>query len=325
MTAGLIITQGPYSSFAARWASAPGFRGLRLNTVMPVPRDRREERLRYLRRACGARPLWVDLKARQLRVREFANTPYTAVILSRRVSCRVPATVYFDNGRIAARLADIDGDRLILEGYAGRLIGPGESVNIPEASLAFLDGDLFTEGDLEWIEACRSVGVHHYMLSFAESAEDISRLREADPEAVVMAKIESRNGLESLDAIADEADLVLAARGDLYVEVTPPHEVDAAVRCIVRRAGRRAVVGSRILEGLSGAPVPGLADLADLHRLRDLGVRELLLGDDLCFDEELLARAIRVVQAVWSLRPAGLRARERVGSPDSGGRSDGPA
>lgn len=319
MSAGLIITQGPYSSFAARWAGVPGFRGLRLNTVMPVPRECREERLRYLRRACGGHPLWVDLKARQLRVKELANAPYTAVVVSRRVSCAVPTTVYFDNGGTAARLSAIDGDRLILEGPPCRLIGPGESVNIPDDSLTFLDGDVLTPEDREWIDACRAAEVHHYMLSFTESEEDISRVRDADPEAVVMAKIESRKGLANLESIVEAADLVLAARGDLYVEVTPPHEVDGAVRRIARTAGCKAVVGSRILEGLAAATVPALADLADLHRLRDLGVREILLGDDLCFDEELLARAIRIVQAVWSVHPAERRGVATAAGPEGKG------
>ena len=71
------------------------------------------------------------------------------------------------------------------EGFAGRLVAPGESVNIPDASLSFLDGDLLTPEDLQWIEACRSAEIHHYMLSFTESAQDVLAVHEADPEAAL--------------------------------------------------------------------------------------------------------------------------------------------
>jgi hypothetical protein len=285
-----------------------GFAGLRLNTVMPVATRRRRERLLAMRRACGSRPLWVDLKARQLRVREFANTPYTSVRITHRVRCALPATAYFDNGRVTGKIVDIEGFELILERPVGRLIGPGESVNIPDSSLTYLDDDLLTSGDLQWLGLCKDLGIHHYMLSFVESTADVLRLRELDPAAVVMAKVESRRGLEQLESIAGAADWVMAARGDLFVEIAPPHEVDAAVLRIVEVGGARAVVGSRFLESLHNEPVPSLADLADVHRLREWGVKHIMLGDDLCFDPSLLFRATRIIREVWNSKKSAVAA-----------------
>ena len=56
---------------------------------------------------------------------EFANTPYTSVTLSHEIDVNIPSLVYFDNGRCGGQIVEIDGNKLILENYVGRLIGPG--------------------------------------------------------------------------------------------------------------------------------------------------------------------------------------------------------
>jgi len=299
----LIVTQGPYSSFVRDVAAANLVCGIRLNTIMPVKEGRLREKLDELRSAAAPKTLWVDLKARQLRVVAFANTPYTAVTISHRIRVNLPATVFFDNGRITGQLADIDGHQLIIENYTGRMIGPGESVNIPDDSLEYLEPDVLTPLDQVYVELCKQLGIRHFMLSYVESAADITALRALAPGCEIMAKIENQKGLRHLPAICRAADHVMAARGDLYTEVALPHLIGQALEQIISQSGFTAVVASRLFESLLRHPVPSCPDMMDALYLLALGYRRFMIGDDICFQRDVLFRALRIFTALAKLPP----------------------
>ena len=296
----LIVTQGPYSSFITEVARINSVTGIRLNTIMPIKEGRIEEKLAELRAQIAPKTLWLDLKARQLRVREFANTPYTAVTISHKISVNLPNLVYFDNGNITGKLAAIDGDKLILEDYVGRLLGPGESVNIIDESLAYLEPELLTERDLRYVELCRKLGLRHFMLSFVEQRADVEYLKTLYPGSVVMAKIESKKGLRQLEEIAPIADGIMAARGDLYTELDYPHQISDALKRIRRIAGEKSIAASRMLESLLKRPAPSCPDIMDLQFLKEMGYAKFLIGDDICFEKDVLMQAIRIFTAIFS-------------------------
>lgn len=294
----VIVTQGPYSTFFEEVAAIDVVEGIRLNTIMPVKDGDLQRRLRLLQQKMYGKPLWIDLKARQLRVKEFANTPYTAVTISHRIKVDLPADVCFDNGNLGARIVEIDGYKLILEDYAGRLIGPGESVNILEDSLVHLDPDILTERDQEYIDVCKEVGISDYMLSYVEFPQDIETLRQAHPGCRIVAKIESPSGMANLETIAASADGVMAARGDLFTEVPYPHDIVPALKQILAVGGPESIVASRLLLSLLRQSVPSSPDIMDVAYLWDMGYRRFMIGDDICFKREILMRAMRILQAM---------------------------
>ena len=296
----LIVTQGPYSSFIEEVASLKIVAGIRLNTIMPIKEGRVEEKLQELLSQIAPKTLWIDLKARQLRVSEFANTPYTVVTISHKISVKLPNTVYFDNGNITGKLVDIDGNKLILEDYVGRLLGPGESVNIIDDSLKYLEPELLTERDLMYVELCRKLGIRHFMLSFVESKSDIEHLKNLYPGSSVMAKIESKKGFNKLEEITPVSDAIMAARGDLYTEVDYPHQIVEALKKIKRVAGEKSIAASRMLESLLKRPVPSCPDIMDLQFLKEMGYSKFLIGDDICFKRDLLLKAIKIFTAIFA-------------------------
>jgi pyruvate kinase len=296
----LLITQGPYSTFLDQVAAVDVVSGIRLNTIMPIKEGELERKLIELRSKTSPKTLWIDLKAHQLRVVEFANTPYTAVTISRRIRVRLPNTVYFDNGNVTGKLVEIDGNKLILEDYVGRLLGPGESVNIIDESLEYLEPDLLTERDHAYVEQCSKLDIHHYMLSFVEHAQDVGQLKRLDPDAVIMAKLESKRGLRNLVEIGAAADAVMAARGDLYTEIDYPHQIADVMKRIRQVCGDRAVAASRMLGSLLRNPMPSCPDIMDVQFLKEMGYTRFLIGDDICFKKEVLMQAIRIFRAIFS-------------------------
>lgn len=287
-----IVTAPPYASFLHEVARHPLVAGLRLNTVMPIKEDKKEvlERLQSY-----GRPVWVDLKGRQLRVVGAAIPPYTEVTLSHPIQVDTPTDAYFSDGNEHARVAAVDGRRLILEDGPRRLIGPGESVNIPHPSLK-IEGTL-TETDKEYLAAMKSVGMNKVMLSYVESPEDVAELQSLLPDAEVVLKIETITGLKFARKYGSENGRLMAARGDLFVEVIRPHKIISALSAIIK-ADPEAMVASRLFDSLAYQPVPENADISDVAFLLSLGYRTFMFGDRICFQRDSIMEALNLLSAV---------------------------
>lgn len=290
----VIVTVPPYAVFVEEVARHPLVAGLRLNTVMPIkgPPGPVIERL-----ARFGKPLWVDLKGRQLRVVGGAVPPFTEVRVSHPVRLRPPADAFFDDGREHARIVEVDGDRLILEDGPRRFIGPGESINIVDPSLEIL-GTL-TDTDRAYLAAMRELGEKRVMLSFAERQEDVAEVLELLPDADVVLKIESQRGLDFAETIRTNrpANRLMAARGDLYVEVLRPHRIVGALRRIIA-VDPAAIVASRLFPSLSRQPVPESPDVSDAALLMLLGYRTFMLGDEVCLRRDSVMSALNLLEAV---------------------------
>ncbi|MCJ7549395.1 MAG: pyruvate kinase [Anaerolineae bacterium] len=292
MKARAIVTAPPYAPFLDEVARHPVVCGLRLNTVMPL----KESPAVALKRLSSlGQTLWVDLKGRQLRVVGAAIPPYTEVRLSHPIHVHTPVDAYFSDGRERVRVAAVDGNRLILEDGPHRLIGPGESVNIVDPSLR-VEGTL-TETDLVYLAAIKEVGLRRVMLSYVEQPSDVEEVQALLPDAEVVLKIESRRGLDYARTHKATHGRLMAARGDLYVEVARPHRIVGALRDIVD-ADPDAIVASRIFDSLAHQPVPESADIGDVAFLLSLGYRTFMLGDVTCFHRDTVLEALNLLEAV---------------------------
>jgi pyruvate kinase len=292
MKISVIVTVPPYADFLAEVASHPLVGGFRLNTVMPL-RESLQDVLSRLQKF--GQPLWVDLKGRQLRVVGAAIPPYTEIKLSHRIRVETPVDAYFSDGNERVRVAAVDGDRLILADGPRRLVGPGESVNIVHASLR-IEGTL-TEKDIAYLAAMRDLKMNNVMLSYVESAEDVSEIKGYLPDAEVLLKIETQRGLEFAKKHGAKLGHLIAARGDLYVEVLRPHKISGALKTIIA-ADSQAIVASRIFDSLAYQPVPVSADIGDVAYLLEIGYRRFMLGDQICLRRDTVLEALNLLEAM---------------------------
>ncbi|MBN1123339.1 MAG: hypothetical protein JXJ17_19865 [Anaerolineae bacterium] len=291
MKVSAIVTAPPYADYIGEVAAHPLVKGLRLNTVMPLKGDPIDA-LKQL--ASFGQSLWVDLKGRQLRVVGAAIPPYTEIRISHPVRVRTPVDGYLSDGRERIRIAAVDGDRLILTDGPRRLIGPGESINIVDASLE-IEGTL-TETDWAYLAAMGELGLKRVMLSYVESPSDVEEVRTLLPGAEIILKIETRRGLVFAEKHSAAYGRLCAARGDLYVEVREPHRIIGALRTIIN-ADPDAVVASRLCESLVEHPVPNNADISDIAFLIGLGYRMFMLGDAVCLSRETVIEALNLLDA----------------------------
>lgn len=287
-----IVTTPPYAVFLDEVAQHPLVAGFRLNTVMPLrngPREALELLGKY------KQPVWVDLKGRQLRVVSAAMPPFTEVKLSHKIKVNTPVDAYFSDGNERARIAAVDGDRIILEDGPRRMIGPGESVNIMHSSFE-IEGTL-TDTDKAYLAAMKEMGMSKVMLSYVESADDVEEVKKLLPGAEVVLKIETQHGLDFVKRHGAKHGRLMAARGDLYVEVLRPHKIIDAVKAVIQ-ADKDAIVASRIFDSLAWQPVPVSADIGDAAFLLEIGYRTFMLGDQVCLKRDSVIEALNLLEAI---------------------------
>lgn len=294
----VFVTLPAYADHLEEVAAHELVSAARFNTVLPV-REPLPEFLRSWAARVAPRPVWIDLKCRQLRITASAYVPYSYLDISHKIRVRTPVEATFCGGafRATVRALENGGDRLIVDDVSPVPLGAGMSLAIADPSLV-IEGYL-TDRDRAFVAAAREVGIHDYMLSYVEQESDLTDLLALDPEARIIAKIESRKGLEFVrDGWPRHADRVrlMAARGDLFHELERPHQVLNATKRIVR-ADPRAIAASRLLSGMKRSRVPEHAELADLGYLLELGYRTVMLGDELCHDRAALLGALAVLAA----------------------------
>ncbi len=284
----LIATLPPYVRHRDAIAQHPSVDALRFNTIMPIGEPKRDV-LASLAEACGDKPLFIDLKGRQLRITRFAYLPYAVVEISRPIRVDLPARLLFKD--CACEIVRIvDGTQLILADRPPRVVGAGEPVTILEPSLA-IDGYL-TDDDRAYVRAARALGLHDYLLSFVEQASDLDEVRALDPEARLVAKIESPRGLDLVRAGAGVR--LMAARDDLYLQMGAARVAMLDALELIARDPGDPIVASRILTSLETDDAVAFGDLADLVLMHQFGYRSFMLSDGLCFSERAFARAMAV-------------------------------
>ena len=153
---------------------------------------------------------------------------------------------------------------------------PGQRVSLP----ALTDKDI---ADVEWSAAH---GLDFLALSFVQEAADVrqlkDKLRELGADIPVIAKIETKSGLDDIEAIAQESYGVMVARGDLALELSLQDVPIAQKRIIAvcRQLARPVITATQMLESMTTSPKPTRAEAADVANAVFDGTSALMLSGE---------------------------------------------
>lgn len=283
------------------FAKDPRINAIRLNTAMTSVEELPEIIKKGLDKSFGT-PLFFDIKGRQLRIEKvIPNDQNLELLLNHPISVKAPTMVSFKSGADYAMLDRVDGNYLRFKGGPHYNVIEGESLQIRDESLK-IHGPLFTEKQLNYIAIAEAAGIEQYMLSYVGSMNEINEFRRYVGNKPIMAKIEDMKGVRFAESYVKQDNLgLLAARGDLFVEVDKPHDIIKPVRTIVER-DPDAILGSRILLSVTNEPIPSCADLFELDSLMNMGYYRFMFCDGLCLQEEPLNRAVSILHAAWNER-----------------------
>ena len=169
-----------------------------------------------------------------------------------------------DDGRLEALIETVAADHLTARVVRGGELKTKKGVNLPDTEV---DGSVLSEKDKTDLEVVKSENVEFVAVSFVQRPSDIEEVRGiVGPTAQVIAKIERPQALERVDEICRVSDGVMAARGDLGVEL-PFQVVPAAQHKIARTALRHGVTSicaTEMLESMTTSTRATRAEVADV-------------------------------------------------------------
>ncbi|MCW9002447.1 MAG: pyruvate kinase [Rhodospirillales bacterium] len=172
--------------------------------------------------------------------------------------------LFLDDGKIVLRTEKCSKDHVETVVVSGGMLSDHKGVNVPDVVLPL---SAMTEKDYQDLEFGLNLGVDWVALSFVQTADDVAHLRGLiSGQAGVLAKLEKPSALVHLDAILEQSDAVMVARGDLGVEV-PPEDVPSLQKRIIRAcraAGKPVVVATQMLDSMVHAPTPTRAEASDV-------------------------------------------------------------
>ncbi|MFA5975243.1 MAG: pyruvate kinase [Elusimicrobiota bacterium] len=175
--------------------------------------------------------------------------------------------VFLADGLVELQVLHVMGRTAVCRVAAGGVVRSGSGLNLPNTDFPVV---LPTSQDKEWIRFAARHKAEWLAVSFVQTPEDIRRVRQAAHEwrhrPQIMAKIEKRKALENLEAIVQEADGVMVARGDLGVE-TPLEEIPFAQKRIIAVSNfyrKKVVTATQMLESMVLQPMPTRAEVTDV-------------------------------------------------------------
>ncbi len=191
--------------------------------------------------------------------------------------------VLIDDGRVALRVEEVDGPRVVTTVQEGGVVSDHKGLNLPGVAVsvpAMTDKDV---ADLRW--ALR-LGADLIALSFVRSAADLQDVQRimAEEEVIlpVLAKIEKPQAVDNLEEIIEAFDGIMVARGDLGVEL-PLEDVPLVQKRAIglaRKAAKPVIVATQMLDSMESNSRPTRAEVSDVANAVLDGADALMLSGE---------------------------------------------
>ena len=175
--------------------------------------------------------------------------------------------VLVDNALLDLEVIDKHYDYLVLKALNDGEIKSHKTINVPGINLEL---PFISETDRADIIFAAEHSCDYLALSFVNSKEDVLEAREiveeANGDARIIAKIESKAGIDNIDEIIAVSDGIMIARGDLGVEV-PMEDIPILQKEIIKKCrenSKFAIVATEMLASMYTSPRPTRAEVSDV-------------------------------------------------------------
>jgi len=172
------------------------------------------------------------------------------------------------DGSLSLKVKSVGTDHVMTEVMNSVKMGERKNCNLPGVKVEL---PVLQEKDKkDLVEFGIPQGVDFVAASFVQSADDVKLIREvlgpAGAGIKIISKIENEEGLKNFEAICDESDGIMVARGDLGMEI-PPEKVFLAQKMMIgvcNKKGKPVVTATQMLESMINLPRPTRAEASDV-------------------------------------------------------------
>lgn len=229
--------------------------------------------------------------------------------------------VLLDDGLLELKVEAIKANQVICQVIEGGTLKSHKGVNFPSLNLRLPS---MTEKDERDLEFGIAQGVDIISLSFVRRAEDIQTLKAflaaRNADIPVLAKIEKPQAVANLEAIVDECNAIMVARGDLGVEMRP-EKVPLIQKHIIRTCNQKGIpviTATQMLDSMIHNPRPTRAEASDVANAIIDGTDALMLSGESAVGDfpvqavEMLARIATDIEPEISFKNYPPRHRDRA-------------
>lgn len=304
----IIATIGPATDSYESILNAikAGANGIRLNFSHGAYEER-ERQIKWVRKASKEydKPVAIiaDLQGPKIRLGDFdgiinvsegqslrlgynANYEKTGIVpmqydLSKKV--KRGERLYIYDGKVKTIVTSVADGLVHVRVENDGILIKRKGLNLPDTDFG---GDVITKKDKEDLAFCSTQDVDYIAQSFVQTAEDVKNLRKRmsnlGMNAKIIVKVETRSAVEHMEAIVEETDVIMVARGDLAVE-TPPESVPIIQRQLIGlglKYAKPTIVATQMLFSMTEAPEPTRAEVSDVATAVLVGADCVMLSDE---------------------------------------------
>ena len=171
--------------------------------------------------------------------------------------------VLINDGSIRLEVVAVDGKDVRCRVKVGGVLSDHKGINLPGTPVSI---PAMTPKDIEDLKFGLEHEIDYVAMSFVRSADDIRLIKRYAPTTPVIAKLEKPQAVDRVDEIAQLAEGVMIARGDLGVEM-PLERVPLIQKTAIERTnyyGKIAIVATQMLESMIVSPQPTRAEVSDV-------------------------------------------------------------
>ena len=195
--------------------------------------------------------------------------------------------IFLFDGKIKSEVMEIvSGTAVKVKILNDGFVMSKKGLNLPDTDFG---GDILTPKDLADIEYGANCDYDYVSLSFVQSANDITKLKQLllsyGSTAKVIAKIETKKAIESekkLEDIVEASDGIMVARGDMAVEagaeVVPI--VQRKLISLCRKHAKLCIVATQMMASMVDEPEPTRAEVSDVATAVVQGADAVMLSDE---------------------------------------------
>ena len=186
-----------------------------------------------------------------------------------------------DDGTLKFEVFKVVDKDIYCKAMTNGVLRSSKGINVPNINIG---GSVITPRDISMIEFAKTNEVDFIGVSFVESPEHIKKIRNIikSISPKIVAKVENQKGLDNLEGIIQESDVIMIDRGDLSTE-TNIENLAMYQKNIIRKStlfSKPVIVATQMLDNMINNPFPTKAEVLDISNSILDGVSATMLSGE---------------------------------------------